>query len=350
VAVQPIRLQDLAAALGRELEGDPDVEIRGVASLEGAGPGDLSFARSERFARQLAATRAGAVILPPGLETHGVPAIRSPLPGLDFARAVRRLLPERQPPPGIHPSSRLAEDARVDPLGSVGPGCWVGSGSSVGPRSVLHAGVVIYDEVTVGADCVLHGGCVLREGTRLGDRVVLQPGVVLGGDGFGFATSEEGRREKVPQVGRVVVEDDVEIGANTTVDRGTLGDTRIGRGAKLDNLVHVGHNCRVGAEAVIVAQSGLAGSASLGRGTLVMGQAGIIDHVRVGEGAFIGPRAGVHRDVPAGARVMGAPHRDMRAFQRIWASLAHLPDLLRRVRAVERRLGLRGGKTLSNRD
>jgi UDP-3-O-[3-hydroxymyristoyl] glucosamine N-acyltransferase len=341
VTVRPIRLQDLAAALGREIEGDPDVEIRGVADLEGAGPGDLTFARSARWARGLASTRAGAVILPPGVEAHGVPAIRSPQPGLDFARAVRRLVPESRPPGGIDPSARLAPDARVDGSAAIGPGCCIGAGSHVGARSVLHAGVVLYGDVRVGADCVLHSGCVLREGTSVADRVVLQPGVVLGGDGFGYAFDEEGRHEKVPQVGRVVIEDDVEIGANTTVDRGTLGDTRIGRGAKLDNLVHVGHNCRIGAGAIVVAQSGLAGSVSLGSRALVMGQAGIVDHVDIGDGAFIGPRAGVHRDVPPGGRVMGAPHRDLRAFQRIWASLAHLPGLLRRVRAIEGRLGLR---------
>ena len=168
----------------------------------------------------------------------------------------------------------------------------------------------------VGADCVIHAGCVLRERTQLGDRVVLQPGVVLGGDGFGYVITETGELEAMPQLGRVVVGDDVEIGANTTVDRGTLGDTRIERGAKLDNLVQVGHNVVIGESAVLVAQAGIAGSSRIGRGAVIMSQAGIPDHVTIGERAYVGPKSGVHGDVADGARVLGYPHRDMRAFQR----------------------------------
>jgi UDP-3-O-[3-hydroxymyristoyl] glucosamine N-acyltransferase len=188
----------------------------------------------------------------------------------------------------------------------------------------------------VGADCVIHAGCVLRERTRLGDRVVLQPGVVLGGDGFGYAITEAGELEAMPQLGRVVVADDVEIGANSTVDRGTLGDTCIERGAKLDNLVQVGHNVVVGESAVLVAQSGIAGSARIGRNAVIMSQAGIPDHATIGARAYVGPKSGVHGDVADGARVMGYPHRDMRAFQRIFAALGLLPALVARVRALER--------------
>jgi UDP-3-O-[3-hydroxymyristoyl] glucosamine N-acyltransferase len=212
----------------------------------------------------------------------------------------------------------------------------LGAQARIGPRSVLFANVTLYDGVQVGSDCAIHAGCVLREGTRVGDRVVLQPGVVLGGDGFGYAITQTGELEAMPQLGGVRVEDDVEIGANTTVDRGAFGDTCIGRGAKLDNLVQVGHNVAIGESVVVVAQAGIAGSARIGRGALIMAQAGIPDHVTIGERAYVGPKSGVHGDVPAGARVMGYPHRDMRLFQRIFAALGRLPELVARVRALER--------------
>jgi UDP-3-O-[3-hydroxymyristoyl] glucosamine N-acyltransferase len=345
--VSPLRtrLADLAAALGRDVEGDGEVEIRGVAPLDRAGPGDLAFVRTERYAAQLAATRASAVILPPGVDAGGRPAIRSPQPGLDFARAVRRLLPEATPPAGVHPTAWVAPDARVDASASIGPHCAIGAHSRVGPRSVLHAGVALYADVEVGADCLLHAGCVLRERTRLGDRVILQPGVLLGGDGFGYAPDGSGGLEKIPQVGRVWIGDDVEIGAGSTVDRGALGDTRIGARVKIDNLVQVAHNCEIGDDVVIVAQAGLAGSTIVERGAMIMAQAGVAGHLRLGERAFVGPQAGVHKDVPAHTRVLGSPQRPERSFHRLMAALGRLPDLLRRVRAIERRLGMRGGES-----
>jgi UDP-3-O-[3-hydroxymyristoyl] glucosamine N-acyltransferase len=342
-ATPGMRLADLAAALGRRLEGDPDFRVTGVAALERAGPGDLVYVRSARFAAALARSRAGAAILPEGLDAGGRPAIRSPNPGLDFARAARHLLSRSAPPPGVDTAARLAQDAEVHPSASVGAGCVLGAASRVGPRSVLHANVTLYDGVRIGADCVIHAGCVLREGTELGDRVVLQPGVVLGGDGFGYAISETGALEAMPQLGRVVVGDDVEIGANTTVDRGALGETRIESGAKLDNLVQVGHNVVIGASALVVAQAGIAGSTRVGRGALIMSQAGIPDHVTIGERAYVGPKSGVHGDVEAGARVMGYPHREMRVFQRIFAALGLLPALVGRVRALERERRAGGG-------
>jgi UDP-3-O-[3-hydroxymyristoyl] glucosamine N-acyltransferase len=339
-----IRLRELAAELGRELEGDGEVVVHGVAALDRAGPGELAYARSERWASALRASRAGAVIAPPGLDTGACPAIRSPNPGLDFARAARRLAPPPPLVPGVHASALVAPDARVDASATVGPGCVVGARARVGPGSVLHARVVLYEDVAIGAGCVVHAGCVIREGTRLGERVILQPGVVLGSDGFGYAMDDEGRLEALPRLGRVVVEDDVEIGAHATVDRGSLGETRIGRNAKLDNLVQVAHNASIGESAIVVAQSGIAGSAVVGARALVMAQAGIADHVRVGARAFIGPRSGVRGDVGEGERVMGSPHRELGAFRRIWGALALLPGIARRLRALERRAGIEPGE------
>jgi UDP-3-O-[3-hydroxymyristoyl] glucosamine N-acyltransferase len=331
-----IQIKDLAAELGRPVEGDGDLQVDGVAPLERAGDRDLSFVRSPEFAELLSHSRAAAVIAPNGIDVGDRPVIRSDHPGLDFARATRRLLPAPQIAAGVAAGADVGDEARVHSTASVAVGAVVGA-ASVGARTVIHSGVVVYDDVILGEDCVVHAGCVLREGTRLGDRVILQPGVVLGGDGFGYVAGARGP-EKVPQVGGVAVGDDVEIGANSTVDRGTLGDTVIGRGTKIDNLVQVGHNCRVGEEVVIVSQAGLSGSTTVEDRAIVMAQAGITGHVTVGERAVVGPQAGVLRDVPPHTRVLGSPQREERLQKKIAAALPRLPELLRRVRALERRL------------
>jgi len=337
----PIRLSELASALDLELAGDPDFLVTGVAPLESAGPGDLSFARSARYARQLAASGAGAFILPRDLSAGGRPALHSSNPGLDFARAVALVTPPSEPPGHVSRDALIAPDAKVHPEASIAPGAIVGARSRVGPRTVVHSNATLYADVEVGADCVLHAGVVVREGSRIGDRVVLEPGVVIGGDGFGYVPDGHGALVKVPHVGRVVIEDDVEIGANTTVDRGTLTETRIRRGAKIDNLVQIAHNCDVGENAVIVAQTGLSGSTIVGRGAMVMAQAGSAGHLRIGDGAFVGARAGLHKDVPAGGRVWGTPQMEERSWHRAIAVFGRLPEMLRRLRAVERALGLR---------
>lgn len=341
--VRAIPLGELAAALGREVEGDARFTVRGVASLAAAGPDDLSFARSAGYAGALAASGAGAVIAPPGLDVGGRAALRSPRPDLDFARAVTLLFEREGPAPGVDPSAVVAPDARVDPSAHVGPLVVVGARARVGPRSVLHPRVVLYPDTRVGADCVLHAGCVLREEVELGDRVTLHPGAVLGADGFGYALDETGRPIKFPQVGRVVLEDDVEVGANATIDRATLGETRVRRNAKIDNLVVVSHNCDVGEDVVIAAQSGLGGSTTVGRGSILMGQTASAGHLAIGPASFLGARAAVHRDLPPGSRVWGTPALEERRWHKSVAAFARLPEVLRRLRAVERRLGLRRG-------
>ena len=336
-----MRLAALAERLGLAVECGGDFCVEGAAPLESAGPGDLSFVVSSRWARKLGECKAGALILPPGVQGDARPTVRSPRPRLDFGRAVAILHPPARPPAGVHPAAWVDPGARVDPQASVGPRAVVGAGCRVGARSAIHAHATLYPDVEVGEDCTIHAGCVLREGTRLGDRVILQPGVILGGDGFGYDLDERGEWAKLPHVGRVVLEDDVEIGAGTTVDRAAFGETRIGRGAKIDNLVQVAHNCRIGEGAVVVAQSGLAGSSVVGRRAILMAQVGVADHLTIGDGAFLGARTGVARDVPAGARVWGTPEMPERAWQRAMAALARLPEALRRLRALERRVAAR---------
>ncbi|MFQ5416580.1 MAG: UDP-3-O-(3-hydroxymyristoyl)glucosamine N-acyltransferase [Myxococcota bacterium] len=332
----PLRLDELAGRLGRKVEGGGFL-VRGVAGLDQAGPGDLSFVRSPQYDRRLASSRAGAVIAPAGVRVGARAVIRSDDPGLDFSRAVRWIVPEARPEAVVHPTAVIAADASVDALASVGPHCSVGAGARVGPRSVLHAGVCVYPGAVIGADCRLHARVVVGECAVIGDRVVLYPGVVLGAVAVADVAEAVGLA-KVPQVGRVVLEDDVEIGAGTTVDRGTLGDTRIGRGSVIDNLVQIGHNCRIGERVIIVAQVGLGGSTIVEDGAVLLGQTGVTGHLSIGAGAVVGPQAGVHRNVPAGARVLGSPQREERSFRRAMAALGRLPGLFGRVRALERRL------------
>ena len=332
-----LRLSELAAALGLPAEGDAKVLLAGVAPLETAGPSDLSFVRSSAFAAQLSASSAGAVVALRGIDVGGRPALRSDDPSRDFYRAARLLVPDPAPAPGVHATAIVDPEARIDASASIGPGCCIGRGASVGARSVLHPGVVLYPGARVGADCVLHARCVVAASSVLGDRVLLHPGVVIGGEGFGYVGARGGGLERAHHVGRVVVEDDVEIGANSTVDRGTLGDTHIGRATKIDNLVQIGHNCRIGERVVIVAQAGIAGSTVVGDDCVILAQAGVAGHLRVGERALVGPQCGVHKDVAPGTRVLGSPQRAELRYHREIAALGHLPALLRRVRALERR-------------
>lgn len=338
-------MREIAEYLGREVEGDAERVVSGVASLGEGGPGDLGFVRSAAYADALAASPIGAVILPHGMDAGGRAVIRSPNPGLDFARAVEWLEPPARPDPGIHPDAHVAPGARVDASASVGPRAAVGEGARIGARSIVHANVTLYRGAEIGEDCVLHSGVVVREGCRLLDRVTVQAGAVIGGDGFGYVPDERGRPSKAPQIGGVVIEDDVEIGANSTVDRGTLGDTRIGRGTKIDNLVQIGHNCDVGEDVLIVAQTGLSGSTRVGDGAMLMAQSGVANGASIGERAFVATRAGVIKSVPDGGRTSGFPNTDHAQQNRIVAALRRLPDLLVRLRAVERKLGLRGSRS-----
>lgn len=339
-ALRAAALSELAARLPRPLalDGDADPVIEGVASLERAGPGDLAFVRTSRFASAARGSGAAAFVAAPGVVIDSRPVLRSPRPDLDFARLVSVLMGDaerRSFAPGAPP---VAPSAQIDPSARLGAGCIVGERARVGARSALQAGVVLYPDVEIGEDCELHAGVIVREGTRIGDRVVLHPGVVLGSDGFGYVADEAGRLFKVPQVGIVVIEDDVEIGANTTVDRATLDETRIRRGARIDNLVQIAHNCDVGEGAVIAAQVGLSGSTVVGARAVLMGGVGSAGHLGIGAGAFVGARAGLHKDVPAGARVFGMPAAPERRWHRTMAALGRLPEALRRLRRLEQRV------------
>lgn len=319
-----------------------------VASLEEAGPRALAFYANPRYRKELLATRAAAVIVGEddvALVPPSAVALVAAQPYVAFARASAIFNPPEALEPGIHAGAHVHPEAQVDRTAAVGPGAVVGKGARIGPATVLHAGVLVLDEAEVGAGCILHAGSIVRERCKLGDRVVLQPGAVVGSDGFGFAFDLAGDDEhpgplhrKIPQAGVVRVEDDVEIGACTCIDRATLGETVVGRGTKIDNLVQVGHNVQIGPLSLIVAQVGISGSTTLGQGVVLAGQAGVVGHLQVGDGARVGAQSGVSRDVPAGETWSGSPAIPHRDWLRMVSALPRVPDLLRELRRLEKRV------------
>ncbi|HEU4385650.1 MAG TPA: UDP-3-O-(3-hydroxymyristoyl)glucosamine N-acyltransferase [Anaeromyxobacteraceae bacterium] len=338
-------LSELAARAGGEVEGDGSLRIEGVRGLEDAGPGDLSFLANRKYRHAFERSRAAAVIVsrdeavPPGRTV-----VRAQDPYLAFAKACTAFHPPPEVAPElaqeavVHPSARVHPSAQVMPLAFVGPG------AEIGARTVLYPGVFVGADARVGDDCILHPNAVVREGCLVGHRCILQPGCVVGADGFGFAFDMEGeggsgpRHYKVPQAGIAVIEDDVEIGANSCVDRATLGRTVVGRGAKLDNLVQIGHNVQVGPLCLLAGQVGIAGSTTIGMGAVFGGQAGAINHLEIGAGAKFGAQTGVLGDVPPGETYTGYPAIPHAEWLRSSAALRKLPELLKRVRELEKEI------------
>ncbi len=320
----PHRLAAVAAAAGATAP-EADVELHGVAPLQSAGPGEVSFLDNRRYAELLDQTRAGAVIVHPDLAGR-VPAssvaLTTTTPYVGWARVAALFHPARPALPGVHPAAVVGAGAEIDASAEIGPLAVVGAGAVIGARSRIGAGAVIGDGVRIGADCRI-GSLASLSHADLGDRVNLLPGVRIGQEGFGFAQTERGFLT-VPQLGRVIIEDDVEIGANSTIDRGSTQDTVIGAGSRIDNLVMIAHNVRLGRCCVVVAQAGISGSTILDDFAVVAAQAGLTGHLKIGKGARIGAQAGVMADVPAGADVVGSPAEPVREFFRGVATLRKL--------------------------
>jgi UDP-3-O-[3-hydroxymyristoyl] glucosamine N-acyltransferase len=312
--------------------------------LEAAGPSDISFFANRRYAAEFAATGAGAVIVGEGEQVApGRTVLRSGNAYLAFARISTLFHPPREPMPEISPAAVIGEGAVVDPSAEVQALAYVGRGATIGARTILFPGVVVGDRARVGDDCVLHPNVVVGERCVVGNRCTLQPGAVLGGDGFGFAFDMEGdgsgpRHLKVPQSGIAELEDDVELGANSCVDRATLGRTLIRRGAKIDNLVQLAHNVEIGPLSLIAAQTGISGSTKVGMGVAMAGQVGIVGHLDIGDGARLGAKAGVSNDVPAGETYSGYPAGPHREWLREQGAMRKLPELWKRVRELEKQL------------
>ena len=330
-----LRLSEVAALVGGELVGDRDPSINGVAGVDEAGPGDLTFVTNRKYAGKLGACRASGVIIGPGVDSP-LPAVRVSEPYQAFAAVLRLFQAEddRVFPPEIHPTAVVDPQAVVAGEVAIGPYCVVGPGVEIGAGTRLGPHVVVGPDVRIGRDCRLYARVGLREGCRVGDRVILHIGATIGTDGFGYLPSPQGLR-KIPQVGIVVLEDDVEIGSGVCIDRATMGRTLIGAGTKIDNLVQVGHNVRLGKNCALSAQSGIAGSAVLGDGVTLGGQVGISHKAEVGSDVVIGGQSGVTRNLPGGKSYFGTPALEARESFQIAGALRKLPELLRRVARLE---------------
>ncbi|HEV2492896.1 MAG TPA: UDP-3-O-(3-hydroxymyristoyl)glucosamine N-acyltransferase [Terriglobia bacterium] len=341
-----MRVEELAQRLGAILHGEGSREITGVAALENAGPQDLAFAEGERALEGAMTSRAGGILIaaksPPELvaKLGGQTTLAVEHPKLAFIQAAAAICPKPEPAPGIHPTAEIAEGAKLGTDVTVGPFVVVGRNASVGARTRLAAGVVLGEGTVVGVDCMLHPHVTLYPGARVGNRVILHAGVVIGSDGFGYVFAG-GQHRKFPQLGQVMIEDDVEIGANSTVDRGSLGTTVIGEGTKIDNLVQVAHNVRIGRHVVIAAQTGISGSAQIGDYVVLAGQVGIGEKAHIEERSVIGGQAGIlpGKLVRQGSTLWGTPARPLAEFRKVYAHLSNLPRLAERVRELAERLG-----------
>lgn len=318
---RPQRLADIAAAAGATFAGDAERRFTGVAPLQAAGPEDVSFLDNRRYAPLLQATGAGAVVLAPafaGQVPTGAVALVAAQPYLGFARVARLLHPPPMPLPGIHPTAVVAADAAIGEGTEIGPYAVIGPGARIGAGCIIHAHVTVGAAVEIGGGCRLHPHSSVSHAV-LGEGVVLHPGARVGQEGFGFAPTPDGRFETMPQLGRVLLDDFVEVGANACVDRGSQGDTVLGPGTRLDNLVQIGHNVRTGRGCVVVGQAGISGSTTLEDFVTIAAQAGLTGHLRIGTQARIGAQAGVMNDVPAKSDVIGSPSMPVREFWRAMA-------------------------------
>jgi UDP-3-O-[3-hydroxymyristoyl] glucosamine N-acyltransferase len=332
------RLARLAGLLGCELQGDANVEIAGVSTIEKAGPGEITFLANMKYAPKAKASRASAIIAAGTIKDFGGATLVSGNPYHDFARALALFYQPPKPAPGIHPLAFIAENAVIGTNPSIGPFAVVSDGSVVGANAVLYPHAVIYAGCAIGDDFTAHSHVAVREFCRIGNRVTLHNGVVIGGDGFGFAKTNEGRQFKIPQSGITVLEDDVEIQTLTSVDRATLGETRVKRGAKIDSLCQIGHACVIGEDNIICGQTGLAGSTVLEENVIMAGQTGSSGHLTIHKNAIVWAQSGVGHDVPEGKIVSGSPAFDSRDWLRASASFPRLPDMLRTLRAMEKRI------------
>jgi UDP-3-O-[3-hydroxymyristoyl] glucosamine N-acyltransferase len=336
-----MKLSELAQKLGCRLEGPSEIEIRGVAGIEHAESGQLTFLANRRYFPLLKATRASAVLIEEGVTLEresGLPALaalRSPNPYLAFAHAIELFYQPPQYAPGIHPTAVITKTARIGEGAHIGPYCFIDEQAVIGRRAVLHSFVTIYRGAQIGDNFFAHAHAIVREFCRIGNRVILQNGAIIGGDGLGFAKQKDGTWYKMAQSGPAILEDDVEVQANTCVDRATVGETRIGRGTKLDDLVLIGHASQVGENTMICGQTGLAGSTKIGNGCILAGQVGSSGHLTVGDGAIITAGSGIPGDVPPGAIHSGKPAVENKLWLKITAALKRLPDLVKRVRDLE---------------
>jgi UDP-3-O-[3-hydroxymyristoyl] glucosamine N-acyltransferase len=330
-----MKLKDIAVKLGARLEpATADVEITGVAAIETAAAGEITFIANPKYASAARTTRASAIIVDenfPPLENDR-PSLRTRNPQYAYARVVELFYQAPKYPPGIHPTAVIDPSARIGANASIGAQVVIAAGVEIGENCILLPHVVIYRDVKIGRNFFAHSHVAIRENCEIGDNVLLHNGVVIGSDGFGFAKDDQGRWYKIPQTGKVIIEEGVEIQANCCIDRASLGETRIGRNTKIDNLTHVAHNCTVGENSMLCAQVGLAGTTEVGSNVILAGQVGVAGHCRIGDGVIVTAQSGTHGDIAPGAMVSGSPAIDHKQWRRSVALFAKLPELARAIR------------------
>jgi UDP-3-O-[3-hydroxymyristoyl] glucosamine N-acyltransferase len=334
-----MKLSELAALTSARVEGDGNTEVVRAAGLDDARAGDVTFLANPRYTPRVNETMASAIFAAEDAQIERtIPILRAADPYLAYTRALRLFNPEPASKAGIHPTAVIDETARVADDVSIGPCAVIGSGVRIDSGVRIHPNVTIYADVTVGKNSVIHSGTVIRERSVIGERVVIHNNVVVGCDGFGYAKDEEKHWLKIPQTGRVVIEDDVEIGAGTTIDRASVGESRIGRGSKIDNLVQIGHSCTIGSDTLLCAQVGLAGSSHIGNRVILAGQVGVAGHLKVGDDVVITAKSATSHDIPDGKVISGIPAFDNKDWLKSTAAFRRLGEMQRTLRDLARRL------------
>jgi UDP-3-O-[3-hydroxymyristoyl] glucosamine N-acyltransferase len=339
-----MRLSELAELTGARVEGPDDIEIHGAAGLDEASNGHVTFLANPRYTPRVNTTNATAIYLSEDAQTdRDIAILRVKDPYLAYTRALRIFHPEPELTAHIHPSAVIDPSARVASHVFIGACAVIGRNVEIAEGVCIHPNVTIYDDVTIGKDSTIHSGTAIRERTVIGERVVIHNNSVIGCDGFGYAKDEQKRWLKIPQTGRVVIEDDVEIGAGTTIDRASVGESRIGRGTKLDNLVQIGHSCTIGEDTLLCAQVGLAGSSHIGNRVILAGQAGVAGHLTIGDDVVLTAKSATSHDIPAGKVISGIPAFDNKDWLRSTAAFRRLGEMQRKLRELERKISEVGG-------
>jgi UDP-3-O-[3-hydroxymyristoyl] glucosamine N-acyltransferase len=328
---------ELAEYLGGVVHGNGETRISGLGALETAGPEALTFLANPKYAAKVAETSAGALLMAPGGERYGRTAIEVANPYLGFAKLLTLFYTAPHQPLGVLPGAVISHTAVIGEGSSIYPGAVIGANVTIGKRSVIHPGAVLYDNVSIGEECVIHATAVIRERCRIGNRCIIQPGAVIGSDGFGYAPDGRGYY-RIPQIGIVVLEDDVEIGANSCIDRAAIDITRISRGTKLDNLVQIAHNCQIGEDCMIVSQVGISGSTKIGNHVTLAGQVGVAGHLSIGDNVLVGAQAGVPSSLAANAAYSGTPCMPHKEWLKSSIVAPRLPEMKKSISALEKRI------------
>jgi len=333
-----MKLIEIAKFLNGELVGDPDLEISGLAKIQSATAGELTFLANPKYGKYLESTQASAVLINKSQQTPGLDHIKVDDPYLSFLEILNLFFPSKDPDfNGVHSTAVVSETADIGLNVQIGPNVFVGESVKIGDNSIIYPNCVLLDNVQIGKNCRFHPGVSVREGCKIGNGVIIHDGTVIGSDGFGFAPDGE-KYKKIPQMGIVVIEDDVEIGANATIDRATIGETIIKNGSKIDNLVQIAHNVEIGENTVVAAQTGISGSTIVGKHVTMAGQVGTVGHIEIGDNAILAAQSGVSKSVPAGEIWFGSPAMTIMKQKKIEANLRHLPEMSKKVNKLVKQL------------